>query len=49
MMKDVVSIESPFTSAGLTSGTQLIDVTTNVIFADENSSSAVPEPILGLP
>ena len=44
-MKDIVSIETPFSSAGLTSATQIIDVTTNVIFALENSSSAIPEPI----
>ncbi len=44
-MENSSSIESPFKSAGLTSARQIIDVTTNIIFSIENTSSASPEPL----
>lgn len=45
IMKTSSSAESSFKSAGLTSAHQMIDITTNIRFSVENTSSASPEPL----
>lgn len=48
-METSSSTDSLFKSAGLTSASQIIDVTTNIIFSVENTSSASPEALFPIP
>lgn len=44
-MQNSSSTDSLFKSAGLTSALQIIDVTSNIIYSIENTSSASPEAL----